>query len=225
LPDRNRLRTTSRVTVRKIATPRAISPATWEVNTGARVAESATGETFFWPAGSRTPGDGEGLGVAEGEIAGNRPDTLPAPMSELETPMSELETPLRSGRGPSGSAASCDGLAEDLAGEGDADDDAADAEVTATVAAADGAVHFTVVTTLAVAVSVTELTEVALDATGIWAGRSTGCLSDTVLRAHVAVAFPLAQPLVNAGFSLAGCVVSVTDTSEADPFSAETVTT
>ena len=39
------------------------------------------------------------------------------------------------------------------------------------------------------------------------------------------MAFPLAQPLVNAGFWLAGCVASVTDTSDADPFSAETVTT
>ena len=138
--------------------------------------------------------------------------------------MSELETPLRSGMGPSGSAASGEALAEDWAGEGDADD-AADAEVTVTVAAAEGAVHFTVVTTLAVAVSITELTEVALDATGICASRSTGCLSDTVLRAHAAVALPWAQPLVNAGFWLVGCVVRVTDTSEADPFSAETVTT
>lgn len=139
------------------------------MNTGVRVAESATGATFFClPAGPEIPGDGDGLGVAEGEIAGNRPDTLPAPMSEVEVPMSELETPLRSGMGPSGSAASGEGAAEDLAGEGDGDD-AADAEVTATVAAAEGAVHFTVVTTVAVAVSFTELTEVALDATGTWA--------------------------------------------------------
>ena len=139
------------------------------MNTGARVAESATGEAFFClPAGSWAPGDGDGVGVADGEIAGNRPDALPAPMSELEAPMSELETPLRSGMGPSGSAASGEGVAEDLAGEGDGDD-AADAEVTVTVAADEGAVHFTVVTTLAVAVSFTELTEVALDATGTWA--------------------------------------------------------
>ena len=87
-------------------------------------------------------------------------------MTELETPlMSKLETPLRSGRGPSGSATPGVALAEDLgdlAGE-------ADAEVTATVWAAEGAVHFTVVTTLAVAVSSTELTDVAPAATGIWA--------------------------------------------------------
>jgi len=162
--------------------------------------------------------------VPAGEIAGNRPDALPAPMSELEA-MSELETPLRSGTGPSGSAAGGEALAEDdLLGDADAEEAAA-GEVTATVAAAEGGVHFTVVTTPAVAVSFTELTEVALDATGIWASRSTGCWSDTVLRVHVAVVSPLAQPLVNAGFWLAGWAVSVTETSAAGPFSVETATT
>ena len=43
------------------------------------------------------------------------------------------------------------------------------AAVTATVSLADGGVHFTEVTMLAVAVSFTEVTEVALDATGICA--------------------------------------------------------
>jgi hypothetical protein len=80
-------------------------------------------------------------------------------MSELE-PMSELETPLRSGRGPSGSTVCAAALADDLAGEGDA-------AVTATVSVAAGGVHFAVVTTLAVAVSFSELTEVAVAATGI----------------------------------------------------------
>jgi hypothetical protein len=79
-------------------------------------------------------------------------------MSELE-PMSELETPLRSGRGPSGSTV-CVAALEDVAGEGDA-------AVTATVSVAAGGVHFTVVTMLAVAVSFSELTEVAVAATGI----------------------------------------------------------
>jgi len=88
-------------------------------------------------------------------------------MSELEL-MGELEMPLRSGMGPSGSAVCGEALAEGLAGEADADD-AADAAVTATVTAAEGGVHFAVVTTLAVAVSFTELMEDALDATGIWA--------------------------------------------------------
>ena len=41
----------------------------------------------------------------------------------------------------------------------------------------------------------------------------------------MAVVFPLAQPLVNAGFWLVGCAVSVTDTPEADPFWVETATT
>jgi len=87
--------------------------------------------------------------------------------------MSELATLLRSGRGPSGSTAAGVAFAEeDLAGEADAevaDAEAADAAVTATVCADEGWVHCTVVTTLPVAVSCTELTEVASAATGIWA--------------------------------------------------------
>ena len=86
--------------------------------------------------------------------------------------MSELETLLRSGRGPSGSSAGVALDEEDAAGEAGAEvagAEVADAEVTATVCAAEGWVHCTVVTTLAVAVSCTELTEVAPAATGIWA--------------------------------------------------------
>jgi hypothetical protein len=82
--------------------------------------------------------------------------------------MSELETLLRSGRGPSCSTTAGVALAEeDLAGEADAE--VADAAVTATVCADEGWVHCTVVTTLPVAVSCTELTEVASAATAIWA--------------------------------------------------------
>lgn len=76
--------------------------------------------------------------------------------------MSELETPFRLGTRPSGSAVCGEALAEGVVGE-------ADAEVTATVPTAEGGVHVTVVTMLAVAFSFTELTEDALDATGIWA--------------------------------------------------------
>ncbi len=90
--------------------------------------------------------------MAEGTIAGNRLDALPAPMSELETP-------LRTGTGPSGRTGSAGTLAAGVAAE-------ADAEMTATVSSAAGGVHFAEVTMLAVAVSVTELTEVASAATG-----------------------------------------------------------
>ena len=90
--------------------------------------------------------------MADGTIAGNRPDALPA-WGEL--PMRELETPLRLGMGPSGSVVSGGALLTDgLAGEADA------AAVTATVTLADGGVHFNGVTMLAVAVSFTEVTEV-----------------------------------------------------------------
>ena len=89
--------------------------------------------------------------------------------------------------------------------------------MTATVSAADGGVHLAVVTMLAVAVSSTEVTEVAPAATGICAWRVTGCLSDTEPTAQLAVPFPLAQPLVNAGFCPDGWAVRATVTPEADP--------
>ena len=91
--------------------------------------------------------------------------------------------------------------------------------------AADGGSHLTQVTMLAVAVSFTEVTDVALDATGICASRSAGCLSDTELTVQAAAPSPLAQPLVNVGFWLEGWVTRATDTFAADPlFSVETCT-
>jgi hypothetical protein len=132
--------------------------------------------------------------------------------------MSELDTPFRAGTEPSGSGISGDALGDGLAGEGAA-------AVTATVSPAAGGVQLAEVTMLAVAVSVTELTELALDAAGIWAFRLTGCLSDTEPTVQLAVLSPLAQPLVYVGFWLVGLDESVTDTSAADPFSVETSTT
>ena len=58
--------------------------------------------------------------------------------------------------------------------------------------------------TLAVAVSVTAVTEVASDATGICACRVTGCLSDTALTGQVAEPLLSPQPPVNRGFWLDG---------------------
>jgi hypothetical protein len=120
--------------------------------------------------------------------------------------------------GPRGIVVAGGGPAEDLA----AGVAGVDAAVTATVSAADGGVHFAEVAMLAVAVSITEVTEVALDATGICALRFVG-LSETELTVQVAVRSPLAQPLVNVGFRLEGCATRATDTSEADPmFSVQT---
>ena len=144
-------------------------------------------------------------------MAGNRPTALPAPMSELDTP-------LRAGIGPSGSGASGDALADGLAAAGAT-------AVTATVSPAAGGVHVAEVTTLATAVSVTELTVLAPDATGIWACRLTGCLSDTELTVQLAVLSPLAQPPENVGFWLVGLAESVTYASETGPFLVETCTT
>jgi len=164
------------------------------------------------PPAACTPG--AGLGVADGLMAGNRPDAFPAPMSELEMP-------LRFGIGPSGKLVAGDEFGDDAPG-----DDGDEAEVTATVSAADGGVQAAVVTMLAVAVSFTEVTEVAPAATGICACRVAGCLSDTELTVQLAVPLPAAQPLVKAGFCADGWAVRATVTPDADPlFSVETRTT
>jgi hypothetical protein len=165
------------------------------------------------PPGAGLPG--EGLGVSGGLIAGNSPEALPAPMSWLEMP-------LRFGIGPSGRLPAGETPAVELpdaVGE-------AGAPETATVSAADGGVHFPVVVMMAVAVSVTEVTLVALAATGICALSEAGCLPDTELTTQLAAPSPLAQPLVNVAFWLDGDAVRATVTSDAEPlFSVETCTT
>ena len=136
--------------------------------------------------------------------------------------MSRLASAFRSGEfrfgmGPSGSTMSGEAPAEDV------DLPAAVAAVTAVLSLAAGGVHLAVVVTLAVAVSLTELTEDALEATAICAFRPVACLSVTEPSVHDAVSF-LLQPLVNTGFWLVGCEVSATVTPDAEPFSVETVT-
>ena len=201
-----------------MASPSAIRPATWAVKTGV---PSETGDASAAGAALRLLGwaaavVGAGLASGDGLIAGNRPAALPAPMSMLASP-------LRAGMCPSGSTARFGAAGEaltDFAGAA-----AVTAAVTAVVMAAAGGVHIVVVTTLAVAVSFTEVTEVAFDATVIRAFRLAGCFVVTELRLHDAVPSPLAHPLLNVGFWLDGCAVSATDTSEADPFWVVTCTT
>jgi hypothetical protein len=192
---------------------------------------SEIGAAFGFFVGNARSLNGAGLACGEGLMAGNRPAALPAPMRMLEVPplpMSMLASLFSAGMGPSGSTSSRVTPAEDVArlDLSDAEADAeADAEVTAIVSAAAGGVHFAVVAMAAVAVSVTDLTEVAFDATAISASMLAGCLVVTEPTLHVAVPSPLAQPLVNSGFCPDGCAVSVTDTSDTEPFSAETPTT
>jgi hypothetical protein len=150
-------------------------------------------------------------------IAGKRGPALPAPMSTLAAPF-------RLGIGPSGRAARLVKPAGAPAGESGADAEA-EAAVTPVVSVAAGGVHLTVVVTLAVAVSLTELTEVALGATAMPASRLAVCLVVIETMLHDAVPSPLAHPLLNLGFTLDGCAASVTVTSGADPFFVETCTT
>lgn len=156
---------------------------------------------------------GPGLAPGDGLMVGNRLAALPAPMNTLAWPFS-------AGMGPSGSAAMCSAAL----GEAAAGLLLAAATVTVVVSAAAGGVHFVVVTTLAVAVSFTELTEVAFDATAICAFRLVAFVV-TELRLHEAVPSSLAHPLLNVGFWPDGCAVSATDTSEAVPFLVDTCTT
>ena len=80
--------------------------------------------------------------------------------------MTVLATPFRFGMGPSGRMRGGGVPISD--GFGD------DAEVTAVVSVTVGAFHFWLVTILPTAVSLTDVTEVAFDATAIWACRTTG---------------------------------------------------
>ena len=204
----------------RMASPSAIRPVTWAVMTGE---PSATGEAAEIGSAFRRVGwdepPGFVLGVADGVIAGNSPEALPAPMSRLASAFRSGE--FRFGIGPSGSTMSGEALADDL--DLDLDLAAAVAAVTVVLSSAAGGVHLAVVVTLAVAVSVTELTEDASEATAICALRSVACLSVTEPSVHDAVSF-LLQPLVNSGFWLVGAEVSATVTPDAEPFSAETFT-
>ena len=130
---------------------------------------------------------GVALGMGEGVMIGTSCVALPAAMYVLPTPF-------RSGIGPSGSSGSGRGLS------GGGLRECAEVEVTAVVWAAVGAFQFCVMAMLAVAVSLTNLTAVALDATAIWACRTTGRLTETELTVHAAVPSPLVQPLVNVAF-------------------------
>lgn len=171
---------------------------------------SETGPVFCL-VGCAAAAVGPLLAPGDGPMVGNRLAASPALMKMLAAPFS-------AGMGPSGSTAMCS------AGLGDAEAEPfAAAAVTAVVSAAAGGVHFVVVTTLAVAVSFTELTEVAFDATAICAFRLAAFVV-TEVRLHEAVP-SLAHPLLNVGFWLDGCAVSATVTSEAVPFLVDTCTT
>jgi hypothetical protein len=201
-----------------MASPSAISPTTWAVKTGV---SAETGDASDTGAVSCVLGCAAAVGPrlapapCDGLIVGNRPAALPAPISRLASPF-------RSGTGLSGGAAACVAPGEPLA---ELFALLAEAAVTAVVSAAAGGVHFAVVATLAVAVSFTELTEVALDGTATRASRLTLFLAVTEPMLHEAVPSPLAQPLLKVGFWLDGCAARATDTPEADPFLVETCTT
>jgi hypothetical protein len=145
----------------------------------------------------------------------------------LDTPIGDPR-PFRLGKGPSGSvvALCAEVFAAEALADGDAvPDDEAEVPVTVTVSAALGGVQVALVLMVAVAFSMTEVTDVAVDATGTCASRITGFAAATEAMVHDAAPFPLAQPLLNAGFWPVGLAVSVTVTSEAGPSFVATCTT
>jgi hypothetical protein len=201
-----------------IATPSAISPITCAVKTGdvSDTGDASDTGAVFPAVGCAVAVDPD-VAPCDGLIVGNRPAALPAPISWLASPF-------RSGTGPSGTTPRFVAPGEALA-LAEPFPLVAEAAVTAVVSAAAGGVHFAVVATLAVAVSFTELTAVAFDATAIWASRLTVFLAVTEPMLQEAVPSPFEQPLLKAGFWLDGWAVSATDTSEAGPFWVETCTT
>ena len=125
------------------------------------------------------------------------------------------------GTAPSGRAFSTGVTSVDFRGVAEAGGEAAAVTLTATAAA--GGAQTALVVTLAVAVSFTDVTEEAPDATGTCASTETALVSATEPTAHFADP-PLPQPLANVGVRLDGCVASAMDTPEADPFLVETWT-
>ena len=179
------------------------------MNTGApyeTVEAPVSGSAFCRPDCERTTWPG--LVMGDGVMSGNSPAALPAPMSRLASAF-------RFGMGPSGSVVRFVAPGEALADE---------APVTDVVPVAEGGVHLAVVATLAVAVSFSELTEVAFDATAICAFRVAGAVAVTELTVQEAVPSPLVQPLVKSGFWVDGDAASPTDTFEAEPPLVETCT-
>jgi hypothetical protein len=98
------------------------------------------------------------------------------------------------------------------------------AAVTLTVSVAEGGVHAADVVMLAVAVSLTEVTLEAFDATGTCTLKRSLFVSVTEPAVHFVVPSPSPQPLVNVGTRFDGSAPSAIETPEAEPFSVETCT-
>jgi Flp pilus assembly protein TadG len=130
---------------------------------------------------------------------------------------------LMAGIAPIGRAFSAGVIPVDVRGVAEAGREVV-AAVTLTATAAAGGVQTAFVVALAVAVSLTDVTEEAPDATGTCASTETAFVSVTEPTAHFAVPSPVPQPPVNVGVRLDGCVPSAMNTPAAVPFLVETWT-
>lgn len=217
-----RLRTDSRVTASMNATPSAASPASCASMTGVPIGIALEFATRW--ATSRLPGllpFGAGVGTADGFTVGNSPDALP-PGARLVEP-----APLIVGRLPTGSGdvtppppGRFPGVVPPGGLPGELDEPVG--------VVVPGAVTETEVPAAAVlvrcaalsdAVSLTELTEVAVAGTVTLASTWRAAAPEvTVPRLHAAVPSWLPQPKLNAAFWLAGAAASLITTLEASPF-------
>jgi hypothetical protein len=100
-----------------------------------------------------------------------------------------------------------------------------DAEADVTVTVSDALGSFVRCVACPVAVSFTDVTDVAVAATAIFACSSVDAPADSVPMLHEDPPSPLAQPTVNSAFSVLGAAARSTTTAVAPvPFSAETLT-
>jgi hypothetical protein len=122
---------------------------------------------------------------------------------------------------PASSSAAAELEVSDADGDALGDDDAA---VTDTLASASGSVFTSVAA--AFAVSLTEVTELAEDATVIWAWSwRVADVESTVPTSQAAVPSLLPQPRANFAFCDEGVAASLRVTSEAEPSVVHTLTT
>ena len=208
-----------------------IRPNTWAVAAdmfSARVKLPACGELA---SATGLPGvPVTGVGVGTGAISGRSLATLAGVNSEVVTPAGVGtviggSTVASAGVLTGLTCATGDVLADVFFADADAD---AEAAVTLTDCDAEGmAAMAGLVAASALAVSVTEVTELAEDATAIcacseYAAGASEVPSDPI--AQVAEPFPPGQRPVNVAAWPCGEAASVTDTPDAEPFCAETWT-
>jgi hypothetical protein len=225
----------SRVTARVMTSARMTPPRTSAVAAGiTRVKLPAAGPPFFpsEPDWTSAAGLAIPLGTAEGLMTGTRLAMLPGLTRAVIAACGvgaaggTGTTPVTGsvGRADGGTADGAAVLDGDAVLDGEGECDGAGPWLTVTDAAATGIVIIGgLVAALAVAVSVAAVPAGTAICARIWNDDGeTSVASDPIV--HEAAPSPLGHMALNVGCAVAGAAVRVTDTPEAEPFCAETVT-